>query len=345
MKSQPIVRMEHGERSPLCRQRTPSMHCVLSRRLRPLLGVYLALLVGTARAQANEAWPTVGGECPSRSQVVSALERLGVDARPGWRLRVVDLTPGGARLQLSNERGEQLLERRLEGRDCAALAEAVAVIVQAHFIELAARDAFPARPAASNRVQVARAARRPAASNVGLLFGLAGGATIGGTAAPAAFTGQIDLGLRLPWLALVTRVAATLDTTTAQSESPNRVERRDVRLRLELGRRWTPSGGRWWLQPAVGGGVSLAAVRAVDVVGQPGQLRPLALLSFGISGGWRLWSRTGARLEAQLSYLPWADSYRITPVGEVARSPRLAAMLALGIEVEVAGRLRGGVRR
>lgn len=77
------------------------------------------------------------GPCPGRARMQTALAGVvDVDGGGEWTIAIA-ADGGGARLTLRDRRGAVALERRLESRDCGAMARAFAVILHGFFRRLA----------------------------------------------------------------------------------------------------------------------------------------------------------------------------------------------------------------
>src|SRR5512134_1542243 len=98
----------------------------------------VVVLVGAARVEAR---PTVhlavDGDCPTTDQVRTALadwvDVSDADAGAEWTIAVSERS-GAAELAVRDGSGGVALSRRLSSRDCAAVADAFAVMVYAHFV-------------------------------------------------------------------------------------------------------------------------------------------------------------------------------------------------------------------
>src|SRR5687767_10054947 len=89
-----------------------------------------AIWLSAGGVAADAIGIVVTGACPSEAQVRAAIESRWSAATPGrWEARVVEVT-GGARLQLVDGGGELVVDRTVQSRDCAAIAEAFALIVE-----------------------------------------------------------------------------------------------------------------------------------------------------------------------------------------------------------------------
>jgi hypothetical protein len=132
-----------------------------------LVGSAIAVAAASVRAEPTLE-VTESGVCPSRAELVDALEarQLAV-GNSGWKLGLRSL-PGAAVLRLENVAGHLVLERELRSVDCPAMAAAFALIVEAYFVEIGmiaapGSDAsVPARTAPSPEAPAPRPASGPA---------------------------------------------------------------------------------------------------------------------------------------------------------------------------------------
>jgi hypothetical protein len=141
---------------------------------------------------------------------------------------------------------------------------------------------------------------------------------------------QLDVGVEPRASNWIARLALATELPTVQSSTIDRVRRRPASARFELGRRFrSPS---WWFQPALGAGVVLSSVTALDLPGEPSLLRlhPEAVLTLGL--GYPVAPTFALRLEIGGTLLLDRDHYLIEPQGEVALSPRATITAGLGAE-------------
>ena len=79
---------------------------------------------------------SASGSCPSKGDIEAAVVARGLELRGSNYVVAAQSEPGAVVMRLFDNQGHQLLERRLESQDCVALADAVAVVVEACFVEL-----------------------------------------------------------------------------------------------------------------------------------------------------------------------------------------------------------------
>ncbi|MCC6747878.1 MAG: hypothetical protein IT371_09490 [Deltaproteobacteria bacterium] len=274
--------------------------------------------------------------CPSAVALRRRLDegfRLRSRGTELWTLRV-ERRAAQLVLALRGPSGEGALERTLPGADCAALSDAVAIILEAHFLQLALPPRLdprrpPRAPPSPPPVRPPPATPPVRRRYVGVALG--GGLLVGiepGSLAPA---GALGVTLQ-PWaLPLGLRVAVILAHPSEQTAQRDRLDLRPLLVRGELTARL--GGGRLFFEPALGAGVGLFQVSAKDLPGQPMRWRAQALLGGTVGGGVRLGAAFALRLDLGLFVFPVGDRYLVTPEGEVGRSPRLLFLGSLGLEV------------
>ena len=107
----------------------------LVRRPGWLVGSAIAVAASSVRAEPTLE-VTESGACPSRAEVIEALEARHLAAgSSGWKLGLRG-RPGATVLRLENIAGDVVLERELRSIDCPAMAAAFALIVEAYFVEI-----------------------------------------------------------------------------------------------------------------------------------------------------------------------------------------------------------------
>ncbi len=114
-----------------------------------LTGLALALAGDAVAGPAGRL--VTRGRCPGRGHMEAALAGVvDVDGGGEWTI-AIEPDRAGARLTLRDRRGAVALERRLESRDCGAMARAFAVILHAFFRQLAAVRGESVERAGSDR--------------------------------------------------------------------------------------------------------------------------------------------------------------------------------------------------
>ncbi|HMA96269.1 MAG TPA: hypothetical protein VKP30_26460, partial [Polyangiaceae bacterium] len=95
------------------------------------------------------------GGCPSEQELVTALRRRGLSTRGSAQPTSYAITsyrePTGAQLVLRRRTGEVVLRRSFQSPDCAVLATAMAVVVEALFSDLGERGNDAARSSDADR--------------------------------------------------------------------------------------------------------------------------------------------------------------------------------------------------
>ena len=235
---------------------------------RSLLCVALALAPSAAATEGGIAVDAAERGCPSRAEVVSALEARLPGVTADGATRQLSLEPGPAGLTLRLRAGEQIeLERRLTPDEraaspegCEALAEAAALVVVRYLREIGYRPPEVRAPEPLP-VVVAPGSPTPPRSSVrsaGYL-GIAGAAR----AAPAASRAELSLVFQLHrgWLAAEVAAGATSQTVAAvPATASGELRLRAFPARLALG---VPVRLGWaTLVPAAGMGLDVLWFRS-----------------------------------------------------------------------------------
>ena len=307
-------------------------------------------VLGLAFGSGAHAQPRVDfdvdGSCPSQAELVGAFGAQVLLAaraeREAWRVQVQDGGAAGATLVLRTPAGELASTRTIRSEDCAALAQAFAFIVLAHFVELRLIEAQAAPPVTGEPAGAAEA--RPAApantqaeptpaSALALEVALGAGLGLGLAPAGAAPAAELALGVGPPRGGWRAQLAAQVSTPVRQRSATDRVEHWASGMRLELGGR-IQLGRPWWLAAGAGGGVTLARVTGLDLAQEPATLRLWPAVTISVALGFELrpaWSLRWATA-GQLYFR--SDRYRIEPEGVVAESPRAAIASTLGLQFD-----------
>jgi len=324
-----------------------------------------ALIAIPAHAQVA-ARIEVRGACPSAAAMRRALASTITlpDARDArsWVVQVAaEPTASGsaARLALIAPDGTTSLERHIESADCEALADAFALVVYAHFLDLRVLPPdTPPPPAASRppeqaprqppRAGAARPRRqadrgtalaapdRAAGAGAGTTppsratVAVAGGAELGVDPVLLAAIGAVAIEVAPGVWPIAVRARGVLSGATDQSEaaSGDRIELSRIGVTLELSRRLA-LGPAVWIEPRAGGGAIVTRVTALDVEGQPSLTRVHPAVTLATTLAIRLAGPLWLGAELHAAVLPLGDRYVIDPIGEVGRSPLLLAS-ALG---------------
>jgi hypothetical protein len=146
--------------------------------------------------------------------------------------------------------------------------------------------------------------------------------------------GQLELGFRPVGSRFLGRLVVSMASPTTQDETDDRVRVRQYGFRLDGALRWGGSHHRWWLQPALGAGVELLEVTAVDLSPDRSVRRVHPVAALAVAGGRRLGGGFSLRAEATLLLSPWSDRYLIGAVGEVGRSPWASLLFLAGLQFE-----------
>jgi len=115
---------------------------VVSRKRCGQVSLAFALLVAVTRHGAAVPALSVraSGSCPTASAIDAALGERGLDLGGAEYTVDVQSEADGVTLRLTRNLQGQVLERHIASQDCRALAEAIAVVVEAYFIEMRVPD-------------------------------------------------------------------------------------------------------------------------------------------------------------------------------------------------------------
>jgi hypothetical protein len=83
------------------------------------------------------------GSCPTQSELEAALVERGLGLGSANYAADVQSEATGATLRLQHSGQGQVLQRHFTSQDCRALAEAIAVVVEAYFIDMRGPDVEP----------------------------------------------------------------------------------------------------------------------------------------------------------------------------------------------------------
>ncbi len=254
----------------------------------------------------------------------------------------------GVTLRLDEANGTRILERHLASQDCPALAEAIAVIIEAHFLQVNQAQEAQARTSSAEASVVG-------APNVGgrpVTPSLPSEAAYSATVAPVTRTnvvpsGVIALGpaLTMPQVQLtaMSELAGGVDWVSTgvslqlalfgnlpatAGNTPNRVKRWNG---YGLVRAGFPRLLRGAASPWVGLGLEIGRTRALDVAGSVAQSSLSAVLGGGVAVAWPLSPTWAGQLDVSCLLLATRDSYRIEPDGEIGLGPRAVCTTALGL--------------
>jgi hypothetical protein len=288
-----------------------------------------AVLCVAAVAAAEPVQLEVSGECPSRAQIEAAFaaEGIAMDAGGPWTAAITS-SDGRADLSLLQPPAVET-NRSIGSRDCAAIAEAFALIVAAAGEAPPAADLEPRRlpppvepPGVAAAAPLERDPRSGRRSGAWLSVGVSGGLEIAADHSAPRFW-ELDGVLRRDALRLRLAVSAA-----SWSESQD-VERRQLLGRLEAGR----SFGRpaLWLRSLAGLGAAVATVRA-DASDGVEVTRLLPAVTASLVGGVAITDAVSLRAEAGGVGFPIADRY-VTSMGVAGRSPRVQLRLGVGLEL------------
>jgi hypothetical protein len=147
--------------------------------------------------------------------------------------------------------------------------------------------------------------------------------------------GQLELAVQPAGSRLLGRAVVSMASPTTQqiaTTTDDRVRVRQYGVRLDGALRW--SGERWWLQPALGAGIEVLDVTALDLLPEASIQRVHPVVALAVAAGRHLGAGLSLRAEATLQLSPWSDRYLIGSVGEVGRSPRVSLIFLAGLQFE-----------
>lgn len=300
------------------------------------------------------------GDCPSQHEVEQALCARGF-ALGGGFLVATQADHEGVVLRLGHPNGEWVAERRFASQDCPAMAAAVAVVVEAYFVELdAARARGPSPPSStapnadvspqksdiSRPVAYSNPAPNPVrgatAWNTGAssrgapasLWALTGNGFAGVGPALALPGGQmtpqltLGAGLDLSPFPATTQLALSNGLASTSGSEPQRIRRQGTEALLRIG---IHSTGYIHFRPWLGAGLGVARVRALDIPEASEEVSTTGLLGLGFQTVWPLGKWWSAILDVGCLVLLTRDTYRVEPDGVVGRGPRGICSASLGV--------------
>ncbi|MBK9033476.1 MAG: hypothetical protein IPL61_19790 [Myxococcales bacterium] len=300
--------------------------------MRAIVPCGLVLVTATAAAGPTVR-VTVDGACPDAARVIAALPDTvavvdGADA--DVTIAVLD-GPDGAAVTMT--RGDQLEEQRVAGRDCAALAGAIAALADAWLIELAApppRAPAVTEPAAPVEPPALRIPPTSPRSSPRWFVG-AGRALV--FASDVARTGatRVDGAWRSRWHDARVRVAFDWgDVGALAAPLDAAATRQPWALQATVGAR---TRGRAWVEGGAGGGLVVSRVDTMGVAAT--RLHPTAVAAAAL--GLQLGLGVSVRLELDGTLYPIADRYTVAGA-EVGRSPWATLAAGLGLDIALGAR-------
>lgn len=296
----------------------------------------------------------IEGSCPEAAAFRSALEQVGVEVAEQSEVALVVRSVRGQASLSVQKTGRELLVRDVHSSDCPAVAEAFALI-SADAISNLSDSVGEIEERTKNEKSEGKYSNHnlgiePLSDRDGDSVGeieertknekaegeyssrnLALGVLLGfGSSDMSAFPGFAEVGLSADLAAYKGRIALWADSSQRFGDELNR---RGVGARVELGREYVRN--RYWLRPAVGGGISVFQVTPTNV-GQirANTVRVLPLLAVSLGVGRQISSSVSLRTELRGLWYPIADRYisELSPIGE---SPRSMVSLGIGLEWKV----------
>jgi hypothetical protein len=323
-----------------------------------LIAIWAVGAAGSWHAARADLPPSIqleiGGSCPAEAQVRRSIGDLlpsTSTADSGWRLEVAPAGGGDlVAVRCLKPGGSLAFSRLLRDDDCAALADAIAIITAAYFTSLPRRPPSAPYPASAptTRARVAAAPvrgvthptlvrrqhRKPDAKNsVRLSAGISGGIDVSPSPGSAVAAGQADVSLAPFRAPVVLRLVGSAGDVSEQTHGGERIELRGGAVRLDAGLRLARR--RWWLQPMVGAGVSILGVATPDLPEAPSVTRVHGVVAMALAGGVRLLRDLSLRLELASVVYTSSDAYIVEPGGEVGESPWISLSALMGLEVDI----------
>jgi hypothetical protein len=287
----------------------------------------LAVVASPAIAAPIDVLPgTPEVACPDRVAVQEALfAQVGSAApAPGWRLSYRssdDVAGAGAlRLLLADDRGRSRLRRqlRVEGDDCHARAEAIALIVYRFFAELGATDVEPVAPSPPPAVPFARVSptttQRPA--RLRLSFEAGGGLW---TRRPG--TGTTVLGVRVARANVEAAVSVLAPRAPAVERHADGGEVEVTALGVAIGLGVVRQGARLRLHGGPMAIVSRESARSRGIAVPGENAGATAALGLAAGASSRLWQGLHLGVDAGLGHAVFGNRFVVGGWGRVLPPP------------------------
>lgn len=315
---------------------------------------------------------SVQGSCPSRTELVRALDAKGSPVGMSHAEYMVHARsdPTGAWLQLTRSSGERVIERHFSSDDCRALADAMAVVIEAYFVEVGELPKPLHAPAEAPppAVTITDAAAPTSSAS-------AAGAPISTTQtrnAPEAWVLPTTVLVQRQWFRVVPKPLPALFPRAFMGIGPSlSLPQGSAALALEVGGgvdlpkpgifsevaattnlpvvvgpspnrvwRWmsqallrvgVPLGTELGYRPWIGVGVAVTRLRAEDLPAPPTRTTLRPLVGAGVEVTWPLGGFVHGRAELGCAVYPYGDIYRVDSTDEIGRGPRAVCTTALGL--------------
>ena len=291
----------------------------------------------------------VDGECPSDAGLGAALQaevvEVSTSAAP-WTIKV-ESSSGTSRLTVLHVEDGSVAERSIASDDCAAVAEAFALIIKGLVSMPRAPPAPPNRARQSSGGATAAihttAPGSIAADAADDVIGLAPRAR---PRFSVAATGGVDLRFddtraRLVGFDIAFPIRRTADVRVIVEISEEvtsvgelaELDRRQSALRAEIGTRG--ARGPLWLEVGAGGGVTLSSVNAPSSTGSIGVVRVHPVFTSTLAIGARVSGSVSLRAHLGAALFPVVDRYTTAIMGEIGQSPRASVGFGVGLQFDV----------
>ncbi|MEN9579448.1 MAG: hypothetical protein RJA70_2457, partial [Pseudomonadota bacterium] len=234
----------------------------------------LGAVAATLFAQEVAAQPLLLAEgsslCPAPVELQGLIDqwsvRPRVDRRETWIAEVDRPDAGTARLRLRTPQGQTLLERSIGSVDCAALAQAFAIILEAHFLDLGLVEKTeveqppPASPPPPKAAISVKDRGHPVSTAWVRGWRLGGGLGTQWGLPDSGFTGAAQLFvapvLARTWAFQLSAMTG-LQQVQSQGRTNDRIESQALSVSLAIAKRQQLLENAWW-EPRAGAGVRLS---------------------------------------------------------------------------------------
>ena len=311
------------------------------------LTLVLSMVVVQTRAIAAPSLRVVAnGDCPTRAQMQSSLSARGFGFNENGVVVIAEPDTQGLTVRLMQADGTLALERHFASQDCQALAQAVAVVLEAHFLEVNQPPDAVAREthSAAGFVGFAPAPTRvplpppPGPSSSGDRRRTHDSIVASGSVAfGAAFTipepglsplGEIAGGVDWARTGFSTQLVLFGSPPSTSGQAPDRVRRWNGWGMARMSFHGVLDGV---VRPWVGLGLEFAQMRALDVAGAHAQSSLSAALGGGLTVVWP-WSKVWAgQVDVNCLLLATRDAYVVEPDGQIGLGPRAVCSTLIGI--------------
>ena len=318
-----------------------------------LAGCALGIVVAHSPVAAQVSTRlTADSACPGASALKHTLRGVATVSPSGeWDL-LVTANNTTTQVTLIEPEGEVALVRELESGSCDDRAEAVAVILHAHWLDLSlvAPDALAIRRSNTSAVTVNPASEpldtnaepeptpvpappaepvvadeRTSGAGNHYTIGLSAAAGIG--SGPNVLVGSVRV--EAAWKPVQLPIAPRFEVGGRlfedQSSQNGTLGLRGLTFLVAASVPFELD--RVWFAPLIGAGIALDFA----TFGGLSTTETRMMVTGGVELGWMLARPLWIRVDARVNTLPWADNYLVEPIGEVGRSPQAVFTLGLAL--------------